>query len=372
MLNGSTSIPAINSTSITLAVNTAITAQFKWSEICSTFGDTNDTSCDKSFSKSVTVGISKDGTTGGMTDSFTLQINFRSLTATGGYVPAFHTNCSTTSGTGAVQSEGVCGFTVAPGDAKVYFGNVLIPLASAGSTVNSWPGTETVGVNWAGMMIYYRLATEQSATASLNPSEWSTLAPAGPDTYVASLAINADGSMPKTRVTGLANDMNYVFMIASYDQAGNIANFSDITNTGGDFFNATNTGAHFGRPGEVVGLLDNKKCFIATAAFGSEMEPQVELLRKFRNEFLLKSQWGQDFVKTYYKLSPPVADFIRGNAVLKALTRGMLLPVIAWAQFCLDYGMISGLLLLLVLGFVAQRIWKQAKLVFTLRPKRSL
>jgi hypothetical protein len=373
MENGSVSINPFNITTQTLAVNTVIEAQFKWSDICSNFGSSGDSNCDTSFSKSVTIGISKDNTITGMTDSFTLQINFRSLSsANANFTPTFHPDCSTVTGVGATQYGGVCGFTVSPGDSKVYFGNVLVPLSSAGSSINSWPSTESAGVNWAGMMSYYRAASAQPASDSAPASnEWGTLAPGGGDTYVASLAINADGSMPKTRVTGLANDTSYVFMIASYDQAGNIAYFSNVVTTTDDFFVPANTGIHYGRPGAVVGLLDNKKCFIATAAFGSEMEPRVELLRKFRNEFLLTSKLGREFVETYYKISPPIADFIRDHSALRALTRGVLLPVIAWAQFCLDYGFVSGVLLLLVMGLVLRRILGQAKLIFSQRYKRS-
>jgi len=175
MLNGSTYIVPLNATSMTLAANTAMTDQLKWANICDNFsGGSEESNCNYSFSKSVTVGVSKDGTTAGMTDSFTLQINFRSLASAGGFAPAFHTNCSTTAGVCAIQNEGVCGFAVQAGDSKVYFGNILIPLATAGSTVNSWPGTETAGVNWAGIKIYYRAATDQTATTTFSPTEWST------------------------------------------------------------------------------------------------------------------------------------------------------------------------------------------------------
>ncbi len=69
-------------------------------------------------------------------------------------------------------------------------------------------------------------------------------------------------------------------------------------------------------------------CFIATAAYGSAMEPDVMILRNFRDETLLKSSSGREFVETYYKVSPPIADFIRQHDSLRAMVRLGLEPLI--------------------------------------------
>ena len=51
-------------------------------------------------------------------------------------------------------------------------------------------------------------------------------------------------------------------------------------------------------------------CFIATAAFGSYLDPNVKALRNFRDDYLLTNSVGTVFVNFYYNTSPSIADFI--------------------------------------------------------------
>ncbi|HNU86090.1 MAG TPA: Ig-like domain-containing protein, partial [Syntrophales bacterium] len=68
-------------------------------------------------------------------------------------------------------------------------------------------------------------------------------------------------------------------------------------------------------------------CFIATAAFGSALEPRVVALRGFRDAYLLPSTSGRAFVGLYYALSPSLADLIAADESLRAGTRAMLTPL---------------------------------------------
>lgn len=92
-------------------------------------------------------------------------------------------------------------------------------------------------------------------------------------------------------------------------------------------------------------------CFIATAAYGSIMEPHVELLRQFRDEYLLTNQPGTCFVKWYYRNSPPLAEKIRHDERLRLVTRVLLLPVITIAFLSVRFDVLftAGFLLLCLL-----------------------
>ncbi|MFQ5900080.1 MAG: CFI-box-CTERM domain-containing protein, partial [Thermodesulfobacteriota bacterium] len=74
-------------------------------------------------------------------------------------------------------------------------------------------------------------------------------------------------------------------------------------------------------------------CFIATAAYGSYLEPKVKTLRDFRDNHLLTNPLGRAFVAFYYKTSPPVASFIRKHEILRAITRWILTPLVYIVEY---------------------------------------
>jgi hypothetical protein len=92
-------------------------------------------------------------------------------------------------------------------------------------------------------------------------------------------------------------------------------------------------------------------CFIATAAFGSKFEKHVQLLRRFRDFYLMPNRIGRSFVKAYYKYSPPMADFIAKHDSLRAMVRISLLPVVGVSWIVLKIGTVSTMALMLFFAF---------------------
>lgn len=81
-------------------------------------------------------------------------------------------------------------------------------------------------------------------------------------------------------------------------------------------------------------------CFIATAAFGTSMEKHVRILTEFRDIYLLNNYPGQQFIKAYYKYSPPVANFIRQNDGIRFVVRVLLYPLVGFSFVLLKFSLI--------------------------------
>jgi hypothetical protein len=80
----------------------------------------------------------------------------------------------------------------------------------------------------------------------------------------------------------------------------------------------------------VSDLLNYFGCFIATAAYGTPTAEQINVLREFRDVVLLKGTSGSRFIALYYRLSPPIADFIARSDLSRALVRELLVDPVVW------------------------------------------
>ena len=74
-------------------------------------------------------------------------------------------------------------------------------------------------------------------------------------------------------------------------------------------------------------------CLIATAAYGSELSPQVQLLREIRDNQLMNTESGTAFMSTfnnvYYSFSPAIADMERQSPIFKEIVKVGLTPMLS-------------------------------------------
>jgi len=77
-------------------------------------------------------------------------------------------------------------------------------------------------------------------------------------------------------------------------------------------------------------------CLIATAAFGSELAPQVQFLREYRDNTIMSTSVGSSFINAfnavYYTFSPIVADVERNNPILQEFVRAGVTPLLGILQ----------------------------------------
>ena len=79
-------------------------------------------------------------------------------------------------------------------------------------------------------------------------------------------------------------------------------------------------------------VVQKEGCLIATATYGSELAGEVQFLRKFRDDMVITTFAGRNFISVfnawYYSFSPTIAGFIAHHSILRALMRIILYPLI--------------------------------------------
>ncbi len=95
-------------------------------------------------------------------------------------------------------------------------------------------------------------------------------------------------------------------------------------------------------------------CFIATAAFGTPLAKQVQVLRQFRDRYLLTNAPGRKFVAWYYRNGPVAAKFIQNRPLARAAAQAALYPLIGFSFLLINGFMpfaLAGILLAALLFF---------------------
>ena len=183
-----------------------------------------------------------------------------------------------------------------------------------------------------GYKVYYR---ELSQSYDYNAPYWETIE-------------------PKCTIYDLDTEKTYYFVVRAFDNDGfTSSNSNEVMLQEGTPVNSVGN--------DVGGGGGGGGCFIATAAYGSLLEPHVRILCKFRDRYLLTNGPGKIFVKYYYEYSPPAADFISKHAGLRAVICVGLLPLVGLSWVFLKIGAGSTVFLILLIGMVLVYLGKRIK-----------
>jgi hypothetical protein len=104
-------------------------------------------------------------------------------------------------------------------------------------------------------------------------------------------------------------------------------------------------------------------CFIATAAYGTPMAEEIQILREFRDEYLLTNPVGKGLVDFYYRVSPPIAEFITEHPSLKPIVRAGLVPAVVISAVVVNTSPAEKMAMagLLILVLVALAVWAKRR-----------
>lgn len=119
------------------------------------------------------------------------------------------------------------------------------------------------------------------------------------------------GAFQEFTIEGLLPETEYTVGIRAEDDCRNVGELATLT------FETAPRG---------VGEVD--ACFVATAAYGSVLAADVDMLRRFRDAMLRKTAFGELAVETYYTFSPALAGLVGESDLLRATARSYLEPVV--------------------------------------------
>ena len=84
-----------------------------------------------------------------------------------------------------------------------------------------------------------------------------------------------------------------------------------------------------------ISSSDGGSCYIATLVFNSYDSPQVVVLRKFRDNILLRSKFGEKFVAYYYSVGPAIIAYLKDKKIINNIIRfnlGLLVFTLKFAS----------------------------------------
>jgi hypothetical protein len=215
---------------------------------------------------------------------------------------------------------------------------MLLPANIAHCVDLSFAWDKNTESDLAGYYIYYKTGSSGAPYDGIGADE-------GNSPIQIPLANLSDPENPEYTIHGLSDTEASFFVITSYDTANNESDHSnELSFQPSSQSSSAPTLTSSSESGSSSG------CFIATAAFGSKFEKHVQILRQFRDVYLLPYGIGRALVNAYYRYSPPVADFIADHETIQTMVRWSLLPLAGLSWILLHLGIVTTLLLLALIS----------------------
>lgn len=129
------------------------------------------------------------------------------------------------------------------------------------------------------------------------------------------LAVVDGGAIQELTLERLLPETDYSVGIRAYDDCHNTSELTVIS---------------FTTPERPIGEVD--ACFVATAAYGSLMAADVQMLRHMRDSVLRKTVLGELAVEAYYTFGPALAGVVGESELLRATAREVLAPIVRYVR----------------------------------------
>jgi hypothetical protein len=236
---------------------------------------------------------------------------------------------------GVDPNPGLAGITVTGGRINA-FNSLMIPISPGNLAANAVSGNQ-IDLSW----------TDNSSNEDEFIIERSSDF-GGTYSQVATVAgVGGTGTGVSYNDTGVSAGLFYYYKVSAKNTYGDSA-YSNETMS-------LTPGGNWGKTGGSPG----GPCFIATAAYGSPHGDYIDLLRAFRDRYLMAHSIGKKWVSLYYRYSPPMAGLIADHPAMRKWVRLILFPFVTFSAgmiqtttlqkvfiFCFIAGLLLGMALL--------------------------
>jgi len=241
-----------------------------------------------------------------------------SITATFARIPVYDLAVGSTAG-GSVDSPGEGAFSYEEGTVVS-----LVATPTSGYRFSHWTGDVSSIANVKAASTTIHMNGDYSVTANFLRMCRLTIS----TTRGGSISSPGEGSFvyDEGTVVRLVAQAEELYEFAGW--TGDVASIRDIR--------AASTTITMNDDYSVAAAFTVGGCFIATAAYGTPMVEEVQILREFRDGYLLNNLFGRALVDFYYSISPPTAEFISEHPTLKPIVRAALVPAVAMSTVAVN------------------------------------